>query len=119
MSPHVRVNKEHTWPLLVARNLSMSLHQFCPSALPASTVTEEVEHPSSSPGYPFKPLEKETDTQAEQKGSSRARGSVHVLHPTLMGSSVSLHIISLTEGTDFHQGTQSLGTYPLEVHSSD
>ena len=62
MSPHVHANKERTWAPVVARNLSMLPQQFCPSTLPASDTAEEVEHTSSFPGYPFEPLEEETQT---------------------------------------------------------
>lgn len=67
MSPHVPVNKECTWALLVARNLSMLPQQFCPSTLPASDMTEEVKHTSSFLGYPFEPLEEETQTRKQSR----------------------------------------------------
>lgn len=86
MSPHVPADKEHSWAVLVAGNLSTQPQLFCPSTLPASDITQiqEVEHSSSFPGYPSDPLEEETQTRKQSR--KVILEPVRVLHPMVMGS---------------------------------
>lgn len=75
MSPHVHINKEHAWAPLFAGNLSMLAQQKWERRR-SRTPALPLDSPSS--------LWNKRQAQAEQKGNSRATGSVHVL--LVMGS---------------------------------